>query len=312
MNSGIYCITNQSNGKMYIGQTVHLQKRKKQHFWRLNEGVHKNKHLQRAYNKYGKSAFVFRVILLCDIENLTFFEQLVVDLYKPGQLYNIALECVTGTLGVIPSEETRIKMGNAHRGAKHSEETKRKMSKAARGEKNPNYGKSPSEETRRKLSETHKGKNCYWYGKHHSKETREKISRAKFGSKHSEESKEKMSLARRGENNPNYGKKLSVETKRKLSKAASGKRHSENAKKKISLASRGENNRNSKLTKKQVTEILNLHYNHDISRKDLLERFDVSKATINGIIAGRGWKYVYKEFFNQPLSRGYLTPPSGA
>ena len=73
----------------------------------------------------------------------------------------------------ICSEETRRKIGEAHKGKHHTEESRRKMSEAqkgrtlsietrkklseaAKGENNPNFGKKASEETRRKLSEAAK------------------------------------------------------------------------------------------------------------------------------------------------------------
>ena len=66
------------------------------------------------------------------------------------------------------SLEARIKMANARRGKKynpHLEETKRKIGNAHRG-------KFVSEETKKKLSEANKGKK-------HSEETRKKMSEAR-------------------------------------------------------------------------------------------------------------------------------------
>jgi hypothetical protein len=52
--------------------------------------------------------------------------------------------------GKIISEEQRRKVSEFHKGKVTSEETKRKMSEAAMGEKNHMYGKKISEETRQK------------------------------------------------------------------------------------------------------------------------------------------------------------------
>lgn len=61
-NSGIYKITNSVNGKVYIGSTVDLKRRKRVHFRDLRVGQHYNTHLQRAYNKYGASNFHWDVL----------------------------------------------------------------------------------------------------------------------------------------------------------------------------------------------------------------------------------------------------------
>ena len=65
------------------------------------------------------------------------------------------------------SEETRLKMSEAHKGKHHSEETRLKMSESAKS-------KYRSTEARQKLSESLKGK-------HRSVEARKKMSEAKIG-----------------------------------------------------------------------------------------------------------------------------------
>lgn len=53
-NIGIYKITNLINNKFYIGSSSDLKKRLYEHRRELNLGVQANKHLQSAWNKYGK------------------------------------------------------------------------------------------------------------------------------------------------------------------------------------------------------------------------------------------------------------------
>lgn len=62
MSSGIYCILNLANGSRYIGQSTDLSRRKSYHFTALAKGVHKNKHLQSAYNHHGSQAFRWSVL----------------------------------------------------------------------------------------------------------------------------------------------------------------------------------------------------------------------------------------------------------
>ena len=67
---GIYAIINKINQKMYIGSSRHMQNRKYAHFKELEKGCHSNSHLQRAYNKYGKANFEFKILLYCRIDEL--------------------------------------------------------------------------------------------------------------------------------------------------------------------------------------------------------------------------------------------------
>ena len=61
-NTGIYKIINIINNKIYIGSSVNLYKRKKEHFNKLKKNIHKNIHLQSSYNKYGEENFIFEII----------------------------------------------------------------------------------------------------------------------------------------------------------------------------------------------------------------------------------------------------------
>ena len=49
--SGIYCITNRKNGKIYIGSASNLRQRWNGHISDLRKEKHKNRHLQRAWLK---------------------------------------------------------------------------------------------------------------------------------------------------------------------------------------------------------------------------------------------------------------------
>lgn len=74
--TGIYCIRNKVNGKVYIGSSRNCYHRVRgQHFDKLQRGIHNNPHLQSAWKKYGKSAFESFCIEICDEENLQSREQ---------------------------------------------------------------------------------------------------------------------------------------------------------------------------------------------------------------------------------------------
>lgn len=75
MTSGVYCITNLKNGKVYIGSAVSIKRRRDQHFCLLRAGDHPNKHLQAAYLKYGEKNFVFETLELVGKRSLRKREQ---------------------------------------------------------------------------------------------------------------------------------------------------------------------------------------------------------------------------------------------
>lgn len=58
----IYRIVCFSNARIYIGQTGDIRRRKWSHFSNLKHNRHENKHLQAAYNKYGRDSFYFEVL----------------------------------------------------------------------------------------------------------------------------------------------------------------------------------------------------------------------------------------------------------
>lgn len=85
---GIYQITNDINGKIYIGSTLNLYQRSRQHYSKLKNGKHPNKKLLNAISKYGINNFSFSVIYSrCAIENLLTLEGKYMKKLKP--FYNI-------------------------------------------------------------------------------------------------------------------------------------------------------------------------------------------------------------------------------
>lgn len=58
----IYKITNQKNGRCYIGQTSDIQRRIDEHFGQLRVGNHENHKLQNDYNLYGIEAFEAEIL----------------------------------------------------------------------------------------------------------------------------------------------------------------------------------------------------------------------------------------------------------
>lgn len=87
---GIYMILNTINGKKYIGQSKQLIRRYRRHFSELRNNNHVNSHLQRAWNKYGGVNFDFKVILNCDEDDLTYYEDFFINYFDSKNYgYNV-------------------------------------------------------------------------------------------------------------------------------------------------------------------------------------------------------------------------------
>ena len=160
--SGIYQIRNLVNNKIYIGSSINLRKREKEHFRDLKNCKHHSKKLQRAFNKYGEQNFIFEIIeFIEDKSKLLEHEQYWMDRFnvvKKG--YNIC-SIAGSALGRKHSKQSRLKLSllnkgernyfynkhmyaelNPFYGKKHTEETKLKISKANSGINNGNYNKT--------------------------------------------------------------------------------------------------------------------------------------------------------------------------
>lgn len=189
---GIYKITNNVNGKVYIGQSINIKARWKDHINALNRNDSHSVLLQRAWNKYGQDNFSFEILELCSEDVLDEVETRYIEAYDSiNKGYNIESG---GNENKRLSEETKEKIRNAHLGKSMSEESRRKMSESRTGKNNGMYGKRHSEESKKKMSESKKGKS---------------------GRPCTDYQKECARLA-------NLGKKLSEDTKRKISEANQG------------------------------------------------------------------------------------------
>lgn len=203
--SGIYKITSPSN-KIYIGSSKDISQRISQHKQHLNKHSHPNQKLQRAWIKY-EGNLKFETILICELKDLIFYEQLIIDNFKPE--YNIA-KIAGSNLGVKQSKETIEKRVAKLRGKKRSPDICQKFSQIKLGKSL--HLSEESVEKRRIIST----------GRRHTQETKDKIrdlklgkkfpklSEAKKGFKFSDESRLKMRLARLGKKYPKTNESIIV------------------------------------------------------------------------------------------------------
>lgn len=132
--SGIYGIINSCNRKIYIGSAIRMSPRWVHHRMRLNQNVHENIYLQRAFNKSPES-FEFSLIeTVSDKSELLKREQFWMDFYrshKPDCGYNIAPKA-RSCAGVKHRPEVVARMAARLRGVKRSAEFRAKVSAALR------------------------------------------------------------------------------------------------------------------------------------------------------------------------------------
>jgi group I intron endonuclease len=142
--SGIYMFRNIINGKVYVGQSVSIKTRFREH--RRKRNFLTNIPFYRAVAKYGWGNFDFSIIEVVDASKLDERESFWISFFnshKPKFGYNIC--CVAGRttrgrkrpqselIGVTEFAKTRIGELNPFFGKKHSAETKAKISAANKG-----------------------------------------------------------------------------------------------------------------------------------------------------------------------------------
>lgn len=113
---GIYAIKNTINGKLYIGQSLDVLQRWRQHKHRLDEGTHLNAHLQAAWQMHGANSFLFQVLRVCEPDALGTTEEAVLAAVPPDLRYNIGPAGDNPTRGLKHGESVRANMSRAKGG----------------------------------------------------------------------------------------------------------------------------------------------------------------------------------------------------
>lgn len=165
----VYKITNNINGKVYIGQTVQYSTRRiSNHKYYLRLGTHYSSHLQRAWNKYGEDNFTFENIdTASSIEELNEKEQYWIAFYKsvdPEFGYNLDHGGGNGRMTEENKEKLRQRMlGNQYTKGRKLNETQLAALKAGIIKFNKN--RKHSDETRKKIGDHFRGEKSIFFGK---------------------------------------------------------------------------------------------------------------------------------------------------
>jgi len=176
MTIGIYCFENLVDGKKYIGQSINIERRYKEHFRFLEkeECGDENKYFWNALKKYGIQNFSFYILEECHQDLLNDLEVKYIkelNSHKTENGYNVSWGGNSPMRGIEKSVETRMRMSNSKKGKllgkdnpnygnKMSEDSKKKISEA-------NSGRVRSEEAKKKALETRIENNGRWDGKNH-------------------------------------------------------------------------------------------------------------------------------------------------
>lgn len=191
MLTGIYRIVNKLNGKCYIGQSIDIERRFRDHKSRSFTTKYETP-IYKAFQKYGIDNFSFEIIEECSTENLDDREIFYIAKYRSAEKkygYNF-------TFG-----------GKGYHGTNYTEQRELWSQHIAEGKTGKKIG-HPSKEALAHRSAALKGlkKPESWCkkmsvimkGREITPETRAKISATLTGSKLSEETKEKLRVASTG------------------------------------------------------------------------------------------------------------------
>lgn len=264
MTCGVYLIRNTVNGKVYVGSSIHVEKRFRKHASDLKAGRHRSRHLQSAWEFYGEDCFEFCLMELCHPSMLLLVEQSYIDRYRSYDRENGYNTCMIAgnSLGVKRSEETKQKLRELNTGKKIDPAMAKQWGAARKGQK------------RKPLTEQHKQKlRASRIGRPLSEEHRAKIkANAARGDRNS-------MFGRRGELSPHYGRPCSSETREKISAKQRGIPKTESQRKKLSAA-------NARFTTTDIEEMLSLR-GKGFTQQEIATVFNCSRPHVSCILSGK-------------------------
>lgn len=152
---GIYLIRNTDNGKAYVGQSRDILDRFVHHKSDLRHNRHRNRYLQKSYNKYGEGKFEYSILEECTLDEINERESYWIAFYHSNESEYGYNADSGGNAKKVVSESTRqlisMRLSEALKGRKLPEEWKENIRKSR-------IGKKWDDEAKRKMSESKKGK----------------------------------------------------------------------------------------------------------------------------------------------------------
>lgn len=145
MTSGIYCIRNALNGKVYVGKSINIERRFLAHSYLLNKdhcASDVNRHLFNAVKKYGIENFSFEIIEKVEGEE---------SLTERELFWMVELKSTDRDFGY------NLRMDSSSKCYVH-DETREIFRSIFSGEGNPNFGNKWSDDQRLKMSEIAKSR----------------------------------------------------------------------------------------------------------------------------------------------------------
>lgn len=128
--SGVYQIT--FKGKIYVGSSVHIMRRWNEHKRHLRTNTHDNVYLQNAYNKYGESEFILKIVELVDDKTVRLLREQywlnwVFENYATENIFNLS-KSSAGNIGGSTQKQGHVeKVRLANLGKKRSDAFKQRM-----------------------------------------------------------------------------------------------------------------------------------------------------------------------------------------
>lgn len=200
MNSPVvYEIRHIGTGKTYVGSTNSWKRRLSEHKGALRAGKHCNKHLQRAWAKYGESEFDFCVLEhLADTSGMVEREQHWIDTLQAAVVGFNMCPAAGSRRGVPHTPEHRAKISAAKMGHVQSEEAKAliREKRAAQVITHASAAKTQAKNVgKKRTAEFCARVSSKLTGITRSPETRAKVAAANIGRKASPETRAKMSAS---------------------------------------------------------------------------------------------------------------------
>lgn len=215
--SGIYCIINLVNSKIYVGSTYLIYKRLREHLGLLRNNKHHSKHLQYSFNKYGEEQFYSIILEVCNISILEQREEYWINLLKAD--YNQILTNLSRpalSYSTEQKEQVSNKLKEAHKSGKFNNKKHKIYVYTLEGcfIKEYESKKLCAKELKMNISNIHdyfKGKINQCKGFQFRLEYRESIPKVDKSVSHSEERRRNQSEKMKG-HTINNGRKLTKES----------------------------------------------------------------------------------------------------